>query len=181
MLSLAINTLSFFLLKTSPMKLSFGKSLENLKCRIVEVNEQQDFINPTFPCDDNNYRGDTTYRLPKRLNVRVYVKERDIKLFEINLNRAQLSGDFFTLNSMYNIIYKNLKISSYARDLNSNMIGATHFNITLQEVILVKALVENYKNASNVGYSKKIESGSKNPQKIEKSSTAYQGLKSLGF
>lgn len=181
MLTLALNLASKFLSKTTPLKFVYGKNLEELKCKIIEISEQQNYSNPSFPCDDGNYRGDTTYKLPKTLSVRVYVKSSDILSFESNIERANLSENFFTIYSLYDKIYKNYKIESYARDTNSNMIGATHYNISLKKVILVTALVENYKNSSKSAYGSKVNSGSKNPQQIQKQSVAYQGLKKLGF
>lgn len=179
MLELAINAVSRFFSDNSKMKLSIGDNVENLKCRIVEISEQQNYNIPNSPVDDGNFRSDTIYRMPLILNVRVYVKSKDIDNFISNVKIGQFSNQTFNVYSLYDKIYKNMKIISYARETNALVLGATHFNIQMQEIIFVKALVENYKNSKKAGYASKKELGNKNPQERKKSALFSSG-KSLG-
>lgn len=181
MLTLVLNLAGQLFNDTKPLKFTYGNDLQELKCKILEISEQQNYNTPSFPCDDGNYRGDTIYKMPKTLSIRVWVKKDDIITFEQNIENANLSEKFFTINSLYDKTYKNYKIESYARDTNSNVLNAAHYNIVLKKVILVTSLVENYKNNSNASYGGVIQAGSKNPQQINKQSVAYQGLKKLGF
>ncbi|HDZ5042724.1 TPA: hypothetical protein RTG66_001561 [Campylobacter jejuni] len=180
MLTLVLNLANTLFNQNKPLKFYYD-DLEELKCKILEISEQQNYSTPSFPCDDGNYRGDTIYKLSKTLNVRVYVKKDDIIAFEQNIENANLSEKFFTINSLYDKTYKNYKIESYSKDTNANVLNATHYNIVLKKVILITSLVENYKNSTKSAYGGTIQSGSKNPQQITKQSTAYQGLKKLGF
>ena len=179
MITLAINALSSILLKTEPMKIS-SKSVEELKCRIVEVSETQDYGLPNFPVDDNTYKNDTIYKNPKRLMVRVYVKADDIEGFLANVEKVQFSEELFNIHTLYNITYENFKIVSYSRDLNSTMLQATHYNLAMQEVVMVKALVESYKSGKKAGYGSKKEQGNKQAQETKKS-TLLEGSNKLGF
>lgn len=179
MLTLALNLASKFLSNTTPLKFVHGKHLEELKCKIVEISEQQNYGLPALPTDDGSYRGDTIYKLPLILNLRVYVKSRDIDSFLHDIKMGQFSSEMFEIYSLYDKVYKNMKIVSYARDTNSSMLGATHYNIQMQEVILVKSLVENYKNSKKAGYASNKDMGNKNPQEKPKSAL-FSSLKSLG-
>ena len=179
MLELAINALFRFLDNTKPMKISVGKSIEALNCRIVEIQEQQNFGLPNSPVDDGTYRGDTIYKMPLTLNIRVYVKADDIDGFLAGINAGQFGEEMFSVHSLYNKVYQNMKILSYSRDTNAAMVGAAHYNIQMQELIPVKALVENYKNAKKAGYSGKKDVGNKAPQEKPKSAL-FSASKSLG-
>ena len=179
MLELAINALSQFLSNVKPMKISVGQTIESLNCKIVEISEQQNYGLPTSPVDDGSYRGDTIYKMPLMLNLRVYVKAEDIDNFLYGIKLGQFGEEMFEIYSLYDKVYKNMKIVSYARDTNASMLGATHYNIQMQEVILVKALVENYKNSKKAGYASKKDAGNKNPQEKPKSALFSSG-KSLG-
>lgn len=181
MINILLNTIDKFLSTDKPIKFSYNKSLETLNCAIIKHEESQNYGIPEYPCDDNNYRADTIFKLPLRLNVLVFVKEKDIGEFETNIKTSQFSENFFTINSMYGKTYKNLKIESFSRELSKDIIGGSYYNISLKEVILVKALVESYKTSSNKAYGSKVNLGDKNPNKIERSSTAWQGLKNLGL
>ena len=179
MITLAINALSNFLLKTEPMKIS-SRSVEELKCRIVEVSETQDYGLPNFPVDNNTYKNDTIYKMPKRLMVRVYVKAEDIESFLADIEKVQFSEELFNIYTLYNITYENFKILSYSRDLNSTMLQAAHFNLSMQEVSMVEALVENYKSSKKASYGSKQEQGNKQAKEVKKS-TLLEGSNKLGF
>ena len=131
MITFAINLGSFLLNINKPMKLTIGNS-EALKCRIVEISEQQNFQLPQYPIDKAEYRSDTIYREPLSVTARVYVKANDIDSFLTAIHKAQFRQELFTLFSLYNQQYANLKIVSYARDTNANMLNATHYNIQFQ-------------------------------------------------
>ena len=112
--------------------------------------------------------------------MRVYVEANNIDLFLRAINQAQFSQDLFTISSMYNQTYRNLKIVSYARDTNANMLNATHYNIQFQEVIMVKALAQSYKSQKNSGYGSKKLNGNQAPEP-QKKSALLEGSNALGF
>ena len=179
MITFAINLATHLLSGVKPMKLSIGDN-EALKCRIVEITEQQNYQLPQYPIDKAEYRSDTIYRQPLNITMRVYVEANSIDLFLRAINQAQFSQDLFTISSMYNQTYKNLKIVSYARDTNANMLNATHYNIQFQEVIMVEALAQSYKSQKNSGYAGKKLNGNQAPEP-QKKSALLEGSNALGF
>ena len=179
MITLAINLATYLLSGVKPMKLSIGDN-EALNCRIVEITEQQNYQLPQYPIDKAEYRSDTIYRQPLNITMRVYVEANNIDLFLRAINQAQFSQDLFTISSMYNQTYKNLKIVSYARDTNANMLNATHYNIQFQEVIMVEALAQSYKSQKNSGYASKKQNGNQAPEP-QKKSALLEGSNALGF
>ena len=179
MITFAINLATHLLSGVKPMKLSIGDN-EALKCRIVEITEQQNYQLPQFPIDKAEYRSDTIYRQPLNITMRVYVEANNIDLFLRAINQAQFSQDLFIISSMYNQTYRNLKIVSYARDTNANMLNATHYNIQFQEVIMVEALAQSYKSQKNSGYASKKQNGNQAPEP-QKKSALLEGSNALGF
>lgn len=179
MITFAINLATNLLSGVKPMKLSVGNS-DALKCRIVEITEQQNYQLPQFPIDKAEYRSDTIYRQPLTITMRVYVEANNIDAFLKAINQAQFSQNLFIINSMYNQTYKNLKIVSYARDTNANMLNATHYNIQFQEVIFVEALAQSYKSQKNSGYASKKQNGNQAPEP-QKKSALLEGSNALGF
>ena len=179
MITFAINLATNFLSGVKPMKLSVGDN-EALNCRIVEITEQQNYQLPQYPIDKSEYRNDTIYRQPLNITMRVYVEANNIDLFLRAINQAQFSQDLFTISSMYNQTYRNLKIVSYARDTNANMLNATHYNIQFQEVIMVEALAQSYKSQKNSGYASKKQNGNQAPEP-QKKSALLEGSNALGF
>lgn len=179
MITLAINLATYLLSGVKPMKLSIGDN-EALNCRIVEITEQQNYQLPQYPIDKAEYRSDTIYRQPLNITMRVYVEANNIDLFLRAINQAQFSQDLFTISSMYNQTYRNLKIVSYARDTNANMLNATHYNIQFQEVIMVEALAQSYKSQKNSGYLGKKQNGNQAPEP-QKKSALLEGSNALGF
>ena len=179
MITLAINLATYLLSGVKPMKLSIGDN-EALNCRIVEITEQQNYQLPQYPIDKSEYRNDTIYRQPLNITMRVYVEANNIDLFLRAINQAQFSQDLFTISSMYNQTYRNLKIVSYARDTNANMLNATHYNIQFQEVIMVEALAQSYKSQKNSGYASKKQNGNQAPEP-QKKSALLEGSNALGF
>ena len=179
MITFAINLATNLLSGVKPMKLSVGNSVA-LKCRIVEITEQQNYQLPSFPIDKAEYRSDTIYRQPLNITMRVYVEANNIDAFLKAINQAQFSQNLFIISSMYNQTYKNLKIVSYARDTNATMLNATHYNIQFQEVIMVEALAQSYKSQKNSGYASKKQNGNKAPAP-QKKSALLEGSNALGF
>ena len=179
MITFAINLATHLLSGVKPMKLSIGDN-EALRCRIVEITEQQNYQLPQYPIDKGEYRSDTIYRQPLNITMRVYVEANAIDLFLRAIKQAQFSQDLFIISSMYNQTYRNLKIVSYARDTNANMLNATHYNIQFQEVIMVEALAQSYKSQKNSGYSSKLMGGNKAPEP-QKKSALLEGSNALGF
>ena len=179
MITLAINLSTYLLSGVKPMKLSIGDN-EALNCRIVEITEQQNYQLPQYPIDKSEYRNDTIYRQPLNITMRVYVEANNIDLFLRAINQAQFSQDLFIISSMYNQTYRNLKIVSYARDTNANMLNATHYNIQFQEVIMVEALAQSYKSQKNSGYASKKQNGNQAPEP-QKKSALLEGSNALGF
>lgn len=179
MITFAINLATHLLSGVKPMKLSIGDN-EALNCRIVEITEQQNYQLPQYPIDKAEYRNDTIYRQPLNITMRVYVEANNIDLFLRAINQAQFSQDLFIISSMYNQTYRNLKIVSYARDTNANMLNATHYNIQFQEVIMVEALAQSYKSQKNSGYASKKQNGNQAPEP-QKKSALLEGSNALGF
>lgn len=179
MITFAINLATHLLSGVKPMKLSIGDN-EALNCRIVEITEQQNYQLPQYPIDKGKYRNDTIYRQPLNITMRVYVEANNIDLFLRAINQAQFSQDLFIISSMYNQTYRNLKIVSYARDTNANMLNATHYNIQFQEVIMVEALAQSYKSQKNSGYASKKQNGNQAPEP-QKKSALLEGSNALGF
>ena len=179
MISLAINLATTLLNINKPMKLTIGNS-EALKCRIVEISEQQNFQLPQYPIDKAEYRSDTIYREPLSVTARVYVKANDIEAFLNAIHKAQFGQELFTIFSLYNQQYRSLKIISYARDTNANMLNATHYNIQFQEVIMVQSLTQDYKSQKNSGYASEKHNGNQAPE-IQKKSALLEGSNALGF
>lgn len=160
-------------------KFGTNQNLDGFSCIIKEVSFAQDYQNPSQPRDDNQSQNDTTYRMPKFINVVVYVDGKDILTFENDTNTAQLNESLFFVRTLHNQIYRNLKITSISKSTSAENISGAYYNITLQEVILVKALVTGYKNSKKAGYSNKKNIGSQNPQKVQKKSLALTGLEKI--
>ena len=179
MISFAINLTSTLLSINKPMKLTIGNA-EALKCRIVELSEQQNFQLPQFPVDRAEYRSDTIYREPLSVTARVYVKANDIEAFLTAIHKAQFRQELFTIFSLYNQQYASLKIVSYARDTNASVLNATHYNIQFQEVIMVQALTQDYKSQKNSGYASQKHNGNQAPEP-QKKSALLEGSNALGF
>ena len=179
MITFAINLATNLLSGVKPMKLSIGDN-EALNCRIVEITEQQNYQLPQYPIDKAEYRSDTIYRQPLTITMKVFVEANNIDAFLKAINQAQFSQNLFIISSMYNQTYKNLKIVSYARDTNANMLNATHYNIQFQEVIMVEALAQSYKSQKNSGYWSKKQNGNQAPEP-QKKSALLEGSNALGF
>lgn len=180
MILMGINLANIFLNNIRPMQLKVGNSSQGLKCRIVELQEQQNYQLPMYPLDDGTFINDTIYKLPKMLNLRVFVESSNLDSFLKAINQAQFSDKLFTVISLNNEVFKNFKVLSYAKDVNSTMINAYHYNLQLQEVKMVKALAQSYKSSSNVGYSSNKYTGNKSPAP-QKKSALLEGSNMLGY
>lgn len=180
MITFGINLAGILLNTIKPMKLTVGSSSNALKCRIVEMTEQQNYDLPSFPIDKGEYRTDTIYKQPLIVTLRVFVESKDIDSFIKAVNQAQFSEKLFTISSLYNQTYKNLKIVSYARDTNATMLNATHYNIQFQEVVMVQALAQSYKSQKNAGYAGAKQTGNKAPA-VQKKSALLEGSNAIGF
>lgn len=122
------------------IKLQTQKNLADLPCVIAEISESHEYSLPSFPVESLEYRGDTIYRMPMGVSVRAFVEAYNYNTFERVLHKWQYeSEDFICLRSLGNKWYKNLKIVSWARDTNSQMVGAAYYTISLQEMILVSS------------------------------------------
>ena len=89
MITFGINLAGVLLNTINPMKLSVGSSSNALKCRIVEMTEQQNYDLPSFPIDKGEYRADTIYKQPLIVTLRVFVDSKDIDSFIKAVNQAQ--------------------------------------------------------------------------------------------
>lgn len=145
------------------------QGLEDLNCTVYEISESQDFGLPQNPIDKNSFIADTIYKLPKRLTVRVLVSEENVSTFIQDINEIQFSDNLFTIVSTANEVFTNMKISNYAKDVTSQIVGKVFYNIGLEEAILVQSLTEAYTSTSNAGYSNNIQTGTKTTQKQPKS------------
>lgn len=177
MISIAINAATSLLEFFNAMEIKSQIALDKLPCRITEINETQDFTLPQYPLEIGEYRGDTIYRMPLKLECRLFVESADFVDFEKMLNEINFSDDFVSIKSLNGKFYNNLKIASWARDTSSAMIGAAYYNVSLQEFILIQALAASkVKTAANSG---KKSLGNKNPQE-RKSSTLFKWGEGLG-
>lgn len=157
-----------------PNKVMAFKSVEDLNCTVYEVSESQDFGLPEFPLDNGTFISDTVYKIPKKIDVRVLVNEADISTFISSLEASQFSNDLFSVVSVAGQVYSNLKIQGYSKTINSGMVGKVFYLISLKEIILVKALVENYQTSKNAGYTGNKNVGTKEGQ--ERKQTALKGF-----
>lgn len=148
--------------------------IDDLQCSIYEISEVQSYGLPQNPLDDGSFVADTIYRQPKKINIRVLVAEKDINLFLSNIQEVQFSNNLFSVTSFANQIYSNMKITSYAKDVTSQMIGKYFYMISLEEVRLVKALVDSYENSKSAGYGGNQQAGTKN--NTERKATALKGF-----
>lgn len=139
--------------------------LEDLNCTVYEINEVQDYDMPQHPLDNGTFIADTIYRLPKKIMVRVLVKDEDILSFVDAIQSVQFSNNTFTVTSIANEVFTNMKIRSYTKDVTSKVVGSQFYLIPMEEVRLVQALTQSYKSNKKPAYSKKEEVGSKEPQK----------------
>ena len=69
---------------------------------------------------------------------------------------------------------------SYARDTNASMLNATHYNIQMQEVVMVQALAQSYKSQKKSGYASAKQTGNKAPA-VQKKSALLEGSNAIGF
>lgn len=143
------------------MKIS---AVEDLNCIVYEVNEIQNYGLPQNPLDNGTFVADTIYNLPKKVDTRVLVKESDIQTFIASINAAQFSNDLFTVTNVANEVFRNLKITSYAKSTTADMVGKVFYLISFEEVKLVQALVESYQTSKNAGYSNNQNEGTKDAQ-----------------
>lgn len=137
------------------------RGLENLPCAVHEVIENQEYNVPQNPLDNGTFIADTIYRLPKKLTVRVLVKEEDIPNFINTIYNIQFSNEVFTVVSIANEVFHNLKITGYQKEVNNKMLGKQFYLLAMEEIRLVQALVQSYKSNSKAGYSKPQQTGNK--------------------
>ena len=157
-------------------KVMFLRGIEDLNCSIYELNETQEFGLPEFPLDDGTFIGDTVYNIPKRIDLRVLVKDSEIPIFLASLKEAQFSNQRFTVTSVAGETFINLKIMGYSKSVTSNVVGSTFYLISLREVPLVKALVESYQTSKKAGYTDNKNVGTKDGQ--QQKQTALKGFTS---
>lgn len=180
MVTMALNAIGNLLAFLNQIQIKTQNSLESLPCVVCEIGESQDYTLPQFPIENGEYRGDTIYRMPLKVNARLFVEGSDYNKFETMLNDLQFSEDFITIKSLSNKVYKNLKITSWARDTTSQMIGACYYNVAMQEVILIDSLSGAVSNNKKAGYGKNKAQGEKNPQ-TKKSTALFDIGKKVGF
>lgn len=177
MLSLAINSLTSIMEFLNSIEISTQKSLNDLPCRLTEMQETQDFNLPQFPVESGTYKGDTIYKMPLKLQARLFVYEKDYSDFERLIDEINFNNEFLTIKNLNGKEYKNLKILQWGRDTSSLMRGAAYYNVSLQELILVETLaISKVKKGAGAN----VETGAKNPQE-RKSSGLFKGGQGLGF
>ena len=152
------------------------KGLEDLNCSIYEVTENQAYKLAQNPLDDGSFVADTIYTLPKKIDVRVLVNNSDISTFIADLKACQFSNDMFVVTSLEGETFTNLKIATYTKTVTADMVDKTFYLISFEETLLVKALVESYKNSKNAGYGNNQNQGSKEPEKRKQSALKGFGL-----
>jgi len=148
--------------------------LEDLACTVYSVSETQNYQLPQNPLDNNTFLADTIFRLPKQITVRVLVKEADIPIFTSAINEVQFSSTLFTVVSVANEVFAGLKILSCAKDVSAQMVGAAFYNISMEEAMLIQALVKPYTAAKNPAYGGNGGAGTK--QAPERKKSALKGF-----
>lgn len=177
MISLAINALTSIMEFLNAIEIKSQISLDDLPCRVTELNETQDYGVPQFPVESGTYKGDTIYKMPLKLTARLFVKAKDYTDFEAMLDEINFNKEFLTIKAQNGKIYKNLKIVQWARDTNASMMGAVYYNVSLQEMLLVEALAS--AKPTNAGYGGKKNTGTHEPQE-DRSSAFFKGGQGLG-
>lgn len=142
------------------------KGIEDLKCTIFDIAESQRYGLPQNPLDNGSYVGDTVYKLPKQINMRVLVDNNDLLEFKDNIEECQFSGQMFTVVNLAGEIFNNLKISFFNKETTAKVVDKTFFIINLEEVILVSALVEPYDVSKNPAYGDDKKAGQKDAKKV---------------
>lgn len=165
-----------------PMKIYDGNNTA-LPCNIVRLDENNDFIIPNQPLDTGNLISEHIYTTPSSLSLMVFVKQNDLDLFEAKVEETQLSDKFFRVIGANDQNYNNMKILNYSKSESSEMIGAYHINLVMQEIILVNSIdniidTNQVKDASfggsnNIG---EVNSNSLNDNKISNLKKASQNL-----
>ncbi len=177
MITMAISAITSLLEFLNGIEIKTQVSLDDLPCRVTELNETQDYGVPTFPVESGTYKGDTIYKMPLKLNARLFVKSGDYLDFEKMIDEINFNKEFLTIKSLNGKIYKNLKIVQFARDTNTSMMGAVYYNLALQEMQLFSALAT--AKPKQASYSGKKSNGSQEPQEKE-SSSLFKGGQGLG-
>lgn len=179
-LTLAINAVGTALTFFNQIEIRTQKALNDLPCRVTEINETQDYNAPQFPIESGEYRGDTIYKLPLKVSARLFVEGYEVEDFENMLNDMQMSADFIEIKSLNGKKYDNLKMLSWARDTTSQMIGAFYYNVSFQKMILVDSLA-GLAVVKNGSLSKSKNGGNKQPQEKKKSTLKILGDKFKNF
>ncbi len=176
MISVALNAAASVTEFFSAMKIRSQVALNDLPCRITQIQETQDYNLPQFPIESGEYRGDTIYRMPLKLECRFFVESADFADFETMLNDINFSTDFVYIQSLNGKVYNNLKILSWSRDTSSQMLGAAYYSVSLQEFVIIDGLAfsKAVSKASNGAVSEK---GNKSPQEATNKSSSLYKLK----
>lgn len=172
MISVAINAASSMHEFFSAMKIRSQVALNDLPCRITAISETQDYNLPQFPIESGEYRGDTIYRMPLKLECRLFVESGDFLEFENMLNDINFSEDFVYIQALNGKIYNNMKILSWSREMNSQMIGAAYYMVSLQEFVIIDSLAFS-KNVSAAANGAVADKGTKSVEEKD-SSTLFK-------
>lgn len=179
MMTLAINAIGTAIAWFNQIEIRAQKSLNDLPCKVTEINETQDYALPTFALENGEYGSDTIYRMPLKVTARLFVQGYEYTDFESMLKDIQFSEDFIEIKAMNGKKYKNLKIQSWARDTTSQMVGATYYNVEMQEFIIVDSLSATLAKAKG-GLSSAKDTGNKAPHKTNQS-VLFKGGKWTGI
>lgn len=159
-----------------PMYISDKDGKAYIPCDIMEMHVTESNEIPKSPTDDNKFVNDTIYKNPTKIDLKVYVHENEFEDFETNIDYLQ-SHQGFIIKGISKL-YKNLRITSKNYSESSEVVGAYIFNLTFEEIILVKSKIKSFENGETA---KKSDQNTKNTGSANTlESTAYTGGKGLG-
>lgn len=141
-------------------------ALTELDCDILEIGINQNYQSPEFPLDNSTFVSDTIWKEMQKINVEVLVNNANLAEFKANIESANLSDVMFTVESVNQDVFNNLKIEGYSYSINQDSASHTRFSITCKQFLLVQALVESYEDVAKPSYANKKSVGTKNTTKV---------------
>lgn len=157
----------FGFLNLYPMKLyEKGKSLDDLPCVISEYSIKQDWELPSEPLENSEFIGDTQYRQPKTISLKVFVKNENITNFERQIKNIQANKNGFVFVDRDGEQFNDFWLISYDKTHEAN--NGYFYSIELKELILIEAFnsAVSYQQTSNPGLSGKKRNGEVSNNKV---------------
>ena len=168
-----------------PMRIYDGDD-NALPCNIVRLEENNEYVIPLQPLDTGNLISEHIFNTPMNISIVVFVKQNNLNLFEAKINETQLNNKFFRVVGANDQNYNNMKILTISKNETSDMIGAYHISITMQQMILVNSVDSiidtgkvkdaSYSKGANIG---EVNSNKLNDDKISNLKKVSQNLMKL--